>query len=74
MSSKRDIPGSRAQGSVIGKLEYLSLTNAKATTFLWRINLTTLKIVNLIAVGRPPTTLGNTWHLIFLCMVSMVSM
>ena len=57
MSSKRDLPGSGAQGSVLGNLEYLSQTNNNANhipvedKWKWVDDLTTLEIINLIAVG-----------------------
>ena len=57
LSSKRDLPGSGAQGSVLGNWEYLSQTNNNANhipvedKWKWVDDLTTLEIINLIAVG-----------------------
>ena len=57
MSSKRDLPGSGAQKSVLGNWEYLSQTNNNANhipvedKWKWVDDLTTLEIINLIAVG-----------------------
>ena len=56
LSSVRQLPGSGAQGSVIGNLEYLSQTNnnsdhiPREDRWKWVDDLTTLAIVNMITV------------------------
>ena len=53
----RDLPGSGAQGSIIGNWEYLSQTNNNADSipntdrWKWVDDLTSIEIVNLICVG-----------------------
>ena len=57
LSGRRKLPGSGAQGSVLGNHEYLSQTNNNSDHIpledrrKWVDNLTTLEIVDLITVG-----------------------
>ena len=57
LSKKRQLPGSGAQGSILGNLEYISQTNNNADhipredKWKWVDDLTVVEIVNMITVG-----------------------
>ena len=57
MSSERPLPGSGAQGSVLGHIEYLSQTNNNADhiptedKWKWVDDLTSVEVINMITVG-----------------------
>ena len=57
LSSERLLPGSGAQGSIIGNLEFVSQTNNNADhippddRWKWVDDLTTVEVINMITIG-----------------------